>query len=478
MKCIRSWQGGARLLKGATLVVALAAIAGAGCSSSNAGGDPQTCGPENCTGCCLADGQCLGQQEQAQAGFCGSGGQQCTQAACSPITASACNGCTGSSCCDNGECVPRSLQRTRGLCGAAGASCVSCPADQCQANGQCGSAPVGGGCSDCGSDECCQNGTCLTPAEQEDAKAYGSSGQVCQPCLGVWQDGRCDTESCANCNSGCCYQGECLSPQQQASREVCGSGGFTCEPCSTGQCIDGVCLNTGTGACPNCQNGCCHNGVCLNATQQIQQKVCGAMGNVCQPCTNGTCVNGQCKVCDSFTCSDGCCNAQGECLRHSTRQSQQSREQCGDRGAACRSCFGYENLCFKGRCEEAYRIVVISAALRDRPSGYDDAGLFGGPSAPDPYVQMVFDNGVTKNPETSHVQDSLNPTWSQELAQVPRTDIQYGGGLEFKVYDSDFGPDDFMGSCRLGSVTPTFGYPFTITFCSGDVIRMVVEFRR
>jgi hypothetical protein len=153
------------------------------------------CGPSNCAGCCIGDGDCsTGVSDYA----CGQGGQQCQS--CIPKSGT-------------GQCVPQDAGGG-GLCNGV----ISCNAMNCSG--------------------CCAGDTCMTGTSNDQC---GTGGTPCQSCgtlqcglvnlggmAGGWHcvdAGACGPESCP----GCCYEEGCAYGDQDTA---CGAGGATCQDCS------------------------------------------------------------------------------------------------------------------------------------------------------------------------------------------------------------------------------------------------------
>ncbi len=150
---------------------------------------PPECTPENCEGCCQANGRCeTGDSENA----CGAG-------------AAACLACSAGWTCELGDCIPPAE-----LCGPE--NCAGC----CDELGVCKTGDsdmlcgLGGGvCSSCSAPEICAAGSCS------------------------------DANSCANTCTGCCVGETCINP---TSDQQCGLNGQTCLDCPDEQiCGAGVC---------------------------------------------------------------------------------------------------------------------------------------------------------------------------------------------------------------------------------------------
>jgi hypothetical protein len=212
------------------------------CGKRNGG-----CGPENCTGCCTADGRCLPGTEIVA---CGSAGESC--AFCDVNEECAVLGADSRS-----VCVPKEdrcgLSNCEGCCNAAGA-CV-----KGNASSACGSG--GRACSVCDT-----GSACVDTGETEMF--------VCQPISGCGP---------ANC-SGCCIGDICAIGTQQ---NACGKGGEQCRNCGSGTpsktCNAGACVASTCGPA-NCAGCCRPDGTC--DTLGITNDSCGQGGDLCASCTD------------------------------------------------------------------------------------------------------------------------------------------------------------------------------------------------
>lgn len=168
-----------------SFIVASAALAG--CFGREGGA---VC--DDCTGCCTADGACVGGGTD---GACGNGGDTCTDCgdgfrcddvsggggecvadtdpppACDPLT---CDGC----CTAEGVCVSG---LTDAQCGNSAGSCVSCDTgSQCQAWQGGGHCVRLDDCTPFNCDGCCtETGACRSGTSDD---ACGDGGERCVPC--------------------------------------------------------------------------------------------------------------------------------------------------------------------------------------------------------------------------------------------------------------------------------------------------------
>jgi hypothetical protein len=169
------------------LLILLVAMAGAlSCGPT----EVAVCGPDNCQGCCTAEGNCLpfaGQNDLR----CGSKGATCRSCpgtvagfVCSPQGTCVpgedqgleCSAETCVGCCEGLSCVPYADQ-SASACGALGGSCASCLGGNVCHQGACTSSPPDAGTCGGTGQACCTGFTC-------------SSGLSCQ--FGVCQAGQAD----------------------------------------------------------------------------------------------------------------------------------------------------------------------------------------------------------------------------------------------------------------------------------------------
>ncbi len=298
---------------------------------SSCSGQPASCGPANCTGCCE--------------------GNVCVPAASSQSLATSCGGAVGrpGQACINCTRQPGFTTCLAGTCVAPNP--VACSAATCPQ----------GCCTTSGADAVCMQGTSATEC--------GKAGAVCSSC-GDPSMAVCSNQACVSVASACsaatCPQGCCTGTGADAicvvgtSATRCGTAGKLCDSCNTQQgeqCLDQAC-RAPSGACNSttCPQGCCSSagptGVCLQGTSTAQ---CGLGGGVCGSCNaqNGeSCVNHACSVtstsCNSTTCPQGCCSSAGPngvCVQGT------STSQCGFGGAVCGSCNAQSGeTCVKHAC--------------------------------------------------------------------------------------------------------------------------------
>jgi hypothetical protein len=128
---------------------------------------------------------------------------------------------------------------------------------------------------------------------------------------------------------------------QTSGNNTCGGGGSPCAKCSTGQTCDGtscVCNSS------SCTGGCCGPTGCLRYGQQ-NNDACGVSGT-CAKCPAGTrcnTSNGQCE-CNATTCPTGCC--EGNVCRP---YASQNTTLCGKGGESCHGCDNAQR-CTSGEC--------------------------------------------------------------------------------------------------------------------------------
>jgi hypothetical protein len=364
----------------------------AGCCSGESCYNPgiSTCGASGaaCTWCdSVRSDRCVnGNCACGDGGSCGLG-LHCDGGRCACDSVSCPTGC-----CTNGTCEQPQYPSCR-----TGNSCVICdpftsdrcaPGCSCGTTGQCapGLQCVGGVCR-C-TQQSCSDGCCIddvTPCYRvkNDSSRCGSAGLRCQPCdAGI----SCVNGACTSCTPGncldCCSGPDCIS----SGRSTCGINAASCVYCDP--LVSNGCLPNGTCGCgsgPACRaglecssatNSCvctsrsCPAGCCdANGCQPRTVSTCGIDGGVCLDCRSFTtdvcsasgncqcgsrdggcavgqhCVNGQC-VCDSQSCSSGCCTSLGTCVSPSLTA-------CGPvgTGAACPPCDPRRaDGCRGGRC--------------------------------------------------------------------------------------------------------------------------------
>jgi hypothetical protein len=100
--------------------------------------DQIECGPTTCPGCCNAEGECLFPGYAQGPYQCGLGGIACIEcsgaevcvaekAACLTVDELGCGPATCPGCCTaEGECLGREQQSDRNMCGVAGGACTQC----------------------------------------------------------------------------------------------------------------------------------------------------------------------------------------------------------------------------------------------------------------------------------------------------------------------------------------------------------------
>jgi hypothetical protein len=319
--------------------------AGQSCAPGSEGGGVCTsavCGPTNCAGCCSPKGCMTGTLVAA----CGTGGhacQACAGAQCAPAgpgnggvcVATGCNPQNCPGCCDaNGLC-----QAGTGLaaCGGGGGACATCSSTEVCVAGAC-AVPAGCGPQSCAG--CCSSSGCVGGGSND---ACGSGGGACQSCgntatcvANVCQTaGACDATTCP---TGCC-DGNLCRPGTNDS--ACGSGGAACAACGMGtQCANGACQVNAACGPSNC-SGCCAGNTCFGGTAP---GACGVAGAQCAVCASGSvCVNGSCEAtCGPVTCT-GCCQG-GVCALGG------QADACGTGGNTCQNCAASGAACTAGAC--------------------------------------------------------------------------------------------------------------------------------
>jgi hypothetical protein len=497
-----------------------------------------SCGPASCKGCCKA-GVCVESESINACGwggqFCSScsSGESCSYGLCRPDTKNEkCNSSNCQGCCSGGICNP-GVNMTS--CGAAGNQCVACSVGQVCDQGRCqAGAPETQSCNGCVSGPNCLPGT--------SASACGKSGLNCEKCGSneICSQGSCQsttpppadaTCSALNC-AGCCNSiGQCVGLSNQGP-SLCGNTGDACQACdnSTPMCsAAGICTaddtttppdapppppNTppstpdnppeSTLTCEQTCSGCCQGGTCVEFSDQFADGGCGNSGQQCGYCNapHTICKQGQCHkpVCDATTCSDGCCNAAGDCVKYT----DQRDFQCGAAGAACSDCtanptdnLGCESATHScqplpcsaycnGCCTSTGQCLDgdIDTACGGKGALCDNCGMdatcaqnsclplpqstnalfkvtlesvsltvgafeFCGEWNCDLYVKLEIGNAANVTGETSVIEDSNAPSWYMMMGIAPADKI--AEHFELKIMQDNWGPDQFAGKCDWGA---------------------------
>lgn len=268
----------------------------------------------------------------------------------------------------------------------------ACAHDECVEG-----APLASGCSDCVTSVCASDGYCCSGAWDDQCTAEVE--QIC----GINCSGPCTAASCpdgcCNADTGICQTSTCQAYGVTCGGDPLGGGGAgtgTCAFCDSGECdscdenqctvcvpdcegkacgdYDGcgsrcggacdpgkfcsIALGVCTDQCDasSCPNGCCDaSGLCQSG---LDDASCGAHGQACAACPSGgpACVldfawppaGGECQPCDSTTCPEGCCSAEGHC------ETAKADAECGHQGAACVDCTVQGSVCvdYAGSCAE------------------------------------------------------------------------------------------------------------------------------
>ncbi|MBX3213136.1 MAG: hypothetical protein KF850_13965 [Labilithrix sp.] len=256
-----------------------------------------SCGPDNCSGCCNAAGQCVTGNDTTA---CGRQGEQCR----------ACG--LGEVCAQDGQPNARTCQPLP-TCGP-----TNCP-----------------GC--CVGNQCVVSTTPLACGTNGQACKTCGASQVCDPLGNCVSGSDCNA---ATCPTGCCVGDICAVGTQQ---NACGAGGALCQNCSNQSpprvCQSGSCQLPACGPA-TCPNGCCSGNTCVAGTQD---NACGATGGgACTDCSASSqvCQNRQCAVpCGPANCA-GCCRADNTCDVLGN-----SASSCGQGGVACASCSSSGSFC-------------------------------------------------------------------------------------------------------------------------------------
>lgn len=277
------------------------AVEGRVCDAEARTCGPTRCDPTSCDGCCVGDACLPGDSALA----CGTRGAQCSSCAsgqaCRPEVGGGgrCEGLaicgpeTCSGCCDaDGQCVSG---HDSGACGRRGQACEACGADEvcaanaangrtCQPRPTCGPSTCPG---------CCVGDICAVGTQPN---ACGSGGELCQSCSSqvparVCQSGSCQLPSCgpATCPNGCCSGDACVVGTQD---HACGPiGGAACGDCAASnqvcqgrQCVE----RCGPSTCA----GCCRPNNTCDALGSHDTS-CGQGGVACASCAaTGSFCNG------------------------------------------------------------------------------------------------------------------------------------------------------------------------------------------
>lgn len=344
---------------------------------------PPTCQTSNCSGCCAADGACLGQPKQSPQA-CGSAG-------------AACKVCLSDQLCSGGRCLHDPDAGLGGGGGGTGGGATGGGGGT--AGGSGGGAGGGAACGQQGQTCCngfqctapllCQQATCHAPPP--DAGPCGLVGQPCcnrsvcfgaalcgilgncidppdagppdsgvalsplgDPCnvSGTCADGLCQVQdgfTNGSCTRTCATQGDCPSGSQCSSYPG-RSGGLVClKNCSpagqVGGCRAGyVCeqANSSLSGFPVCVPACTAP-ACAGATCDGRGFCCGAAGRACcngatcdatSACTGGYCVQTACGGANQPCCAGSTCNGPGLTCA----------------GSACALCGQLNQPCCGGAC--------------------------------------------------------------------------------------------------------------------------------
>lgn len=283
--------------------------------------------------------------------------------------------------------------------------------------------------------------------------------------------GSADSCSFENC-SGCCDGNECVT---NTTTLFCGEDGRACNRCNTGDiCSAGVC--TAEADCSQCPN----SGCCLDGTQCMEgntRQACGSDGEACTVCSDTGDVCGEtsrsCEAtpCDSTTCSDGCCTAEGECKK--VGAVGQNKDACGNDGDACEVCATSDISCTAGACVPAGSTCLdfctdgccmgetcVDLVMQDNAS----CGQANGNTAvncaactgDDNCAQGVCTAGpawvVTISSATIADTDLDGEAWDFGFGAGVLPDAEIAGGLGGED------PDDFLVPFESNTLTPVWNY--------------------
>ena len=297
------------------------------------------CCSSGCTGACDSCAASLKQSGTAN-GTCGptktgeSGSPVCFGAVvCDGISTSCLASCASDSgcpggmfCTSGGTCA---AQKTQGVacdltnhCKTAGV-CGECASGHC-VDGVCCDGACGGACQACTAtlkQAGTLDGTCGPAKSGTTGSPVCSGGALCDGAIASCPSGCANDASCPT-GTYCSTSGACLTKKAQG--DVCDlasdckvAGG--CEACVTGNCVDGVCCNSGcTGLCQACAKSlktAGNNGECGSAKASTDPH------DQCGPEAPGTCgQNGFCNgsgACDTWVVGTSCGNA--TCVANESR---------------------------------------------------------------------------------------------------------------------------------------------------------------
>lgn len=349
------------------------------------------------------------------------------------------------------------------------AACIGgCSADPAKVNGgnDGGTNPIDSGvridaggepetCNFTNCDGCCDGTTCNDDAN---AANCGVRGQACQTCE---QGDECLRGSCAtpvvtkNCEDecgGCCDGDQCLEGNTPAG---CGDMGNACVTCGAEESCteDGMCEAPVVCDSTTCPDGCCNaDGSCQ--PHQLQTVLgCGTAGAACGTCSNDAidCVSGICiedQPCLDF-CNEGCCTAGGQCVLYSN----QDPNVCGESGT-CAACPGDGDSCLGGLCtvDTVWTIIIDTAvvsALDENGNNWDTA-FSAMARLPDAYVTGALADDVFLDWSSANRTDTITPNWMNEVVDSYLESDLIDQGLQLRVRDADFaGAFETIGSCVM-----------------------------
>jgi hypothetical protein len=112
-------------------------------------------------------------------------------------------------------------------------------------------------------------------------------------------------------------------------------------------------------------------------------------------------------------------------------------------------------------------VIVIDAELFEDDVAGEAWDPFGG--LPDAYVALRADDSPeTYTGQTSVIDDTLTPFWSETvLADIPARGL-LTGGLQTRVADDDAGTDDDMGTCNFSIDVSMFDDTAELLECGRD----------
>lgn len=297
------------------------------------------CDGASCPDGCCQSGQCHIDDDAA----CGVGGGIC--GGCVDQGAATC-GATGT--CSDGQCE-RYASGTECQAATCMGETMLQPACTCDGQGSCDCpGPI-----TCPNDLMCRSGACLTTCGDDDdcGSDRWCNGGNCQTTQAPGT--ACAAATPQQCQSGFCPAGVCLGRQ-------CPSNGVTCDCSNLNHCSgNGCCTETCSCLCDEGWSGaactdeplirCDAYPTCGECQAHISQGCTWCSGTVdgaVDVCTTvDVCLAPvEMCVCNSTSCPNGCCDAQGQCQVNAA-------DVCGSGGGACVTCNQCGDFCDEGICQ-------------------------------------------------------------------------------------------------------------------------------